>query len=120
MVKRDYTVLRPHLGDKMYEKGETRTAEEASVLHLVKAGVLAEVKEETPVELGGGDDESAQTGAEPSKDDASEPDKTQTASAAPETKAAASVPETKATLFTEAETAAKTAKSAKAESGAAK
>ncbi|SFN60526.1 hypothetical protein SAMN04488056_101447 [Cohaesibacter marisflavi] len=112
MVKRDYTVLRPHLGDKMYEKGDTRTAEEASVGHLVKAGVLAEVKEEPPVELSGGDDEPAQAVAEP--------DKAETASAAPETKAAASVPETKASLFSEAETAAKNAKSAKAESGAAK
>ncbi|WP_319568969.1 hypothetical protein [Cohaesibacter marisflavi] len=109
MVKRDYAVLRQHLGDKMYEKGDSRTVEEASVQHLLKAGVLAEWS-----------DEPAQAVAEHSKDDKDEPEKAETASAAPETKAAASVPETKATLFTEAETAAKTAKSAKAESGAAK
>ncbi len=36
----DYKVLRPHLGDKPYAAGDTRTAKPASVAHLVKAGVL--------------------------------------------------------------------------------
>nr|WP_320142410.1 hypothetical protein [uncultured Cohaesibacter sp.] len=120
MVKRDYAVLRQHLGDKMYEKGDTRTAEESSVRHLVKAGVLAEVKDEAPAKIGGGDNEPAQDGADQPKDDAGKPDKAETASAAPDNKAAASVPETKGSLFSVAETAAKTAKSAKAESEAVK
>nr|WP_321457193.1 hypothetical protein [uncultured Cohaesibacter sp.] len=120
MVKRDYAVLRQHLGDKMYEKGDTRTAEESSVRHLVKAGVLAEDKEQAPAKISGGDNEPGQDGADQPKDDAGKPDKAETASAAPETKAAASVPETKASLFSEAETAAKKAKSAKTDSGAAK
>lgn len=38
----NYDVLREHLGDRMYVKGETREAEPARVSHLVKAGVLRE------------------------------------------------------------------------------
>jgi len=36
-----YTVLRQHLGDRMYLQGDVREAVEAEVAHLVAAGVLA-------------------------------------------------------------------------------
>lgn len=39
-----YKVLRQHIGDKEYQAGETREAEQSSVAHLVAAGVLAENK----------------------------------------------------------------------------
>lgn len=35
-----FTVLRQHLGDKMYLPGDTREAVESEVGHLVSAGVL--------------------------------------------------------------------------------
>lgn len=37
-----YDVLREHLGEQMYAKGEERDAEPARVAHLVMAGVLRE------------------------------------------------------------------------------
>lgn len=37
-----YTVLRQHLGDKMYMPGDTRKAKPSDVAHLVKSGVLVE------------------------------------------------------------------------------
>lgn len=36
-----YSVIRQHLGDKMYMPGDEREAAESEVAHLVKAGVLA-------------------------------------------------------------------------------
>ena len=36
-----FTVLRQHLGDRMYLEGEEREAAPADVAHLVRAGVLA-------------------------------------------------------------------------------
>ncbi|PTW45286.1 hypothetical protein [Rhodovulum kholense] len=35
-----YTVLRQHLGERMYLEGEMREAAEAEVAHLIAAGVL--------------------------------------------------------------------------------
>ncbi len=35
-----YDVLRRHIGDKLYEQGDQREAEERDVAHLVKNGVL--------------------------------------------------------------------------------
>lgn len=46
-----YTVIRQHLGDKMYMPGDSRKAEPSEVAHLIKSGVLAEgsgVKAEKP------------------------------------------------------------------------
>ncbi|TNJ39248.1 hypothetical protein [Phaeobacter sp. B1627] len=37
----DYTVLRPHQGDKWYGQGARRRAHASDVAHLVTAGVLA-------------------------------------------------------------------------------
>lgn len=42
-----YDVLRQHLGDKAYAKGDVRDAREADVAHLVRLGVLAEKAEPT-------------------------------------------------------------------------
>lgn len=39
-----YDVLREHLGDRFYRKGDLREAEKSSVTHLVRAGVLAPAK----------------------------------------------------------------------------
>lgn len=39
-----YTVTRQHYGDKLYVPGDEREAKEADVAHLVKNGVLAEMK----------------------------------------------------------------------------
>lgn len=39
---KNYTVLRQHLGDKMYMPGDVRKAEPSDVTHLVKSGVLVE------------------------------------------------------------------------------
>lgn len=47
-----YTVLRQHLGDKMYMPGDIRKAKPSDVAHLVKSGVLVEgegAKAEKPV-----------------------------------------------------------------------
>lgn len=35
-----FAVIRRHLGDKMYEPGDVREANEADVRHLIKSGVL--------------------------------------------------------------------------------
>ncbi|WP_181498149.1 hypothetical protein [Rhodovulum viride] len=35
-----YTVLRQHLGERMYLEGEIREAAEVEVAHLIAAGVL--------------------------------------------------------------------------------
>ncbi|WP_119309643.1 hypothetical protein [Cohaesibacter haloalkalitolerans] len=99
MAKREFKVLRPHLGDKMYDKGDTRVAEEAQVRHLIKAGVLSEaITEEAKAK------EAADKAAADAK--------------------ANSVPDTKApllaTLTGEAPKADADAKTGKAESGAAK
>jgi hypothetical protein len=37
-----FQVIRPHLGDRMYNIGEEREAEPGDVAHLVKGGVLVE------------------------------------------------------------------------------
>lgn len=39
-----YTVLRQHLGDKMYMPGDEREANASDVKHLIDAGVLREAK----------------------------------------------------------------------------
>lgn len=36
----DYKVKRPHQGDKWYDEGDTRVADERDVAHLVASGVL--------------------------------------------------------------------------------
>lgn len=41
MEKLTFTVLRRHMAERLYERGETREAEPAEVAHLVRAGVLA-------------------------------------------------------------------------------
>ena len=46
----EYDVLRDHLGDKPYAKGDKREAIPAEVAHLVRAGVLIEAKVDAPVE----------------------------------------------------------------------
>ncbi|RBO54060.1 hypothetical protein DSD19_06260 [Rhodovulum sp. BSW8] len=38
-----YTVLRQHLGERMYLEGDMREAVEAEVAHLIAAGVLEPV-----------------------------------------------------------------------------
>lgn len=48
-----FKVLRQHTGDKEYLSGDTRVADRAQVAHLVTAGVLEEIKAETPVETKG-------------------------------------------------------------------
>lgn len=40
--KENFKVVRPHLGDKWYDKGDTRSARRDTVKHLVKSGTLAE------------------------------------------------------------------------------
>ena len=61
----NYRVLRPHDGDRFYNEGETRTARDTDVKHLIP-NVLEEIG---PAELGGkGDhDDNGKTGgaAEP-------------------------------------------------------
>lgn len=37
-----YHVMRQHLGDRLYRRGEIRDARPSEVAHLVDAGVLAE------------------------------------------------------------------------------
>lgn len=37
-----YQVMRQHLGDRLYIKGDVRDAREQDVAHLVRAGVLVE------------------------------------------------------------------------------
>ncbi|EPE99529.1 hypothetical protein [Rhizobium grahamii] len=44
-----YTVLRQHLGDKMYMPGDERQATEGDVTHLIRNGVLEEKKSEKRV-----------------------------------------------------------------------
>ncbi|MEM9965003.1 MAG: hypothetical protein AAGC58_06620 [Asticcacaulis sp.] len=36
-----FKVMRPHLGDKMYNVGDERIADRATVKHLIDKGVLA-------------------------------------------------------------------------------
>lgn len=43
---KSYEVLRQHLGDKQYFKGDQRKADEADVKHLIDRGVLREAKSE--------------------------------------------------------------------------
>lgn len=45
-----YQVLRQHLGDRLYNKGEDREARESDVAHLVRTGVLLPMKAEPVVE----------------------------------------------------------------------
>jgi hypothetical protein len=40
-----FEVMRRHLGDKIYEPGDTRDASENEVAHLVKAGILRKAAE---------------------------------------------------------------------------
>jgi hypothetical protein len=40
-----YSVVRQHLGDKMYMPGDKREAAPSDVAHLIAAGVLAEIPE---------------------------------------------------------------------------
>lgn len=42
-----YTVLREHLGDRDYRRGDEREADPSSVAHLVALGVLAEASATT-------------------------------------------------------------------------
>lgn len=42
----DYKVMRPHLGDKPYQSGDTRSAKAATVSHLVAKGVLAPIDQD--------------------------------------------------------------------------
>lgn len=42
----NYEVMRPHLGDKPYSVGDTRTAKPSDVQHLVEKGVLQPVEAE--------------------------------------------------------------------------
>ncbi len=44
----DYKVMRPHLGDKPYQSGDTRSAKAATVSHLVAKGVLAPIDQDDP------------------------------------------------------------------------
>lgn len=46
---KNYTVLRQHLGDKMYMPGDLREAAESDVRHLVECGVIEEAKAEKPL-----------------------------------------------------------------------
>lgn len=39
-----FKVLRQHKGDRLYHAGEVREADRNDVAHLVRSGVLAEVK----------------------------------------------------------------------------
>ena len=41
-----FTVLRPHQGDKWYDKDDEREAREGDVAHLVERGVLEKAKAE--------------------------------------------------------------------------
>ena len=45
----EYTVKRRHLGDKLYEEGDTRTGNPSDLKELVDRGVLV-IKAEKPVE----------------------------------------------------------------------
>lgn len=47
----EYTVERQHFGDRLYMPGDKRTASPADVLHLVRLGVLIEVKAEVAPEV---------------------------------------------------------------------
>lgn len=46
MAEKNYTVARAHIGDRDYAVGDTRTANDGEVAHLVANGVLVEVKAE--------------------------------------------------------------------------
>ena len=41
MARREFKVLRAHLGDKPYAEGDSRIAEEGRVRHLIRNGVLS-------------------------------------------------------------------------------
>ena len=41
--KENFEVVRPHLGDKWYDKGDKRAARRDTVKHLLKSGTLAEL-----------------------------------------------------------------------------
>ena len=45
-----YVVKREHFGDRQYLPGDTREATPSDVAHLVRNGVLIEVKVEPPFE----------------------------------------------------------------------
>lgn len=47
----EYKVERDHLGDKPYVKGEMRHAEPSDVAHLLRLGVLIEVKVNNPPKI---------------------------------------------------------------------
>ncbi len=42
-----FQVMRQHFGDRMYEPGDTRDADEGDVLHLIINGVLAKAEPTT-------------------------------------------------------------------------
>lgn len=48
----DFTVKRPHQGDKFYNRGDTRSADPRKVAHLVRKGVLVLVDDEQGKEEG--------------------------------------------------------------------
>lgn len=43
MAKKSYKVLRSHMGDRAYLRGDTRVAEERVVAALVRRGILADM-----------------------------------------------------------------------------
>lgn len=43
-MKLTYKVLRPHQGEKWYDEGDDREADERDVAHLVSSGVLAKAE----------------------------------------------------------------------------
>ena len=47
----EYEVMREHLGDRLYMPGDKRLAAASDVAHLVRAGVLVEVKVDPPLEV---------------------------------------------------------------------
>ena len=40
-----FTTIRPHYGDKMYQPGDARDADEREVAHLVASGTLEKMAE---------------------------------------------------------------------------
>ena len=50
MAEKEFTVVRPHIGDKDYNTGDTRIADANDVAHLVASGCLIEKKVEAATE----------------------------------------------------------------------
>ena len=80
MAEKEYKVARPHIGDKDYAVGDTRTANPAEVAHLVANGVLIDANAVWPDE-------------EDEEDEKTTPEAPAKAAESPETKAE-SPPET--------------------------